>query len=57
MKRLWVTYYVNQNNYRKVKWGLIALAIVLSIIFFISLYLAIRFQQELNSFTTITLGS
>lgn len=56
MKRLWVTNYVNQANYRKFKWGLIALAVVLSIAFLISTYLAIRVYQDFNSFTTITLN-
>ncbi|WP_157053027.1 hypothetical protein [Latilactobacillus graminis] len=56
MNKLWVTSYVTSKNYRKYKWGLIALVVGLSIVFCISLYFAIMFQQELNSFTTITLG-
>ncbi|MSD83795.1 hypothetical protein GKC32_05835 [Lactobacillus curvatus] len=56
MNKLWVTHYVNQHNYKKFKWGLIALVIGLTIIFGISLYLTIQFQHDLNSFTTITLS-
>ena len=56
MKRLWITNYVNQANYRKVKWGMIALTLVLAVAFMISTYLAIRVYQDFNSFTTITMN-
>ncbi len=57
MNKLWVTHYVNEHNYKKFKWILIALVVGLTIIFGISLYFAIKFNIELNSFTTITLSS
>lgn len=56
MKRLWITNYVGPNNYRKVKWGMIALTVVLAAAFMISTYFAIRVYQDFNSFTTITMN-
>lgn len=56
MKRLWITSYVNQTNYRKVKWGMIELIVVLAAAFIVSTYFAIRVYQDFNSFTTITMN-
>ncbi|MCP8854540.1 hypothetical protein [Latilactobacillus sakei] len=56
MKRLWITSYVNQTNYRKVKWGMIELTVVLAAALIVSTYFAIRVYQDFNSFTTITMN-
>ncbi|WP_278319842.1 hypothetical protein [Latilactobacillus sakei] len=46
---------INKYSYKKVKYGLIAVTVVLTLLFIVSLVFAIISQINFNTYTTITM--